>query len=339
MTQEFMMIDIDLIDLDETNPRIADYLANYPNVTAEAISLALGAGRDTGEESSTTFSSLQRSILANGGVINPIIVRKKNDNRYVAVEGNTRLCIYKEFQKDGKPGDWSKIKAICYKDINQNEIEKIRLQAHLVGPRPWDAYAKAKYLYELHNIHGMTLDELVPYCGGKASDVKSMIDAYKDVEEYYRPVLLEKGMLFHPKKFSAFRELQNKTVQDAITRAGFTKTNFSEWVADENIDTMQGPRFLPKILADKEATVMFLKKNVSEARKILNAKEVKGYGDLSSIPLQDLINELDHRFDKFPYTDLISLRTDPDKDQLRYSIMSLNGSMGIIIDGLDEVEQ
>ncbi len=335
MASRFMMLDIDKVDLDESNPRIAEVLSHQKEVTAAAIALALGAGRDVNDSSSTTYSSLKESIRANEGIINPIIVKKVDGDRYVVVEGNTRLQIYKDFRKQDVAGDWNNIPAIVHNDMTKNEEDQIKLQSHLVGPRPWDPYAKARYLHKLSVEEGRPLTELVPFCGGKASEVSAMIDAYNDIEEFFRPVLKDRGGYFNAKKFSAFRELQNKAVSDAITRAGYSKKDFAQWVANENIDTMQSPRALPRILADKEATAVFLKKNATEAKKVLSAKEVSGFDELAKVPLLTLLDAVNTRLDGLEYKYVQKLRSDVDEDDVRQAIFDLRENVGIIIEAIE----
>ena len=175
-------IDTALLDLDFTNPRIQNYLQNYPEESrsGELLAMLLGTGTDS-------CASLKESIKEHGGIINPIIVNHFPDGRYVVIEGNTRLQIYRDFIRDNVPGNWNKIRAIIYENLENNEMHSIRLQAHLVGPRDWDAYAKAKYLTFLSDEEKMPMKELLAYCGGasKASEIRYMIQAYKDIKDNF----------------------------------------------------------------------------------------------------------------------------------------------------------
>lgn len=336
MTSRFDMLNIESIDLDSSNPRIAEALRGQKEISASAIALALGAGRDVQDNSSTTYSSLRESIRANGGIINPIIVKDLGNNRYVVVEGNTRLQIYKDFKKQNALGNWDAIPALIYDEMTPEEEDHIRLQSHLVGPRPWDPYAKARYLYELHVKQDVPLNQLVPFCGGKASEVAMMIDAYTDMEEFYRPLSIKMGISPNIKKYSAFRELQNRTVSDAITRAGFTKEDFARWVVNENIDTMQSPRALPKILADDEAREVFLKSNATEAKKVISAKEVSGFEELEKIPLSKLLSVINEKLGSLPFLYVKKLQADIDEEDTRQGLYDLEENVKIIIQAIEE---
>lgn len=125
----YIDLPVDSIKLDKSNPRIARGVAYYgENITSETMALLLGA-------TSEACASLRESIRENGGIIHPIVVNKRTDGSYVVIEGNTRLQIYKDFIKHGVPGDWTKIRAIVYEDLDNDRMHAIRLQAHLIGPR------------------------------------------------------------------------------------------------------------------------------------------------------------------------------------------------------------
>ena len=160
---EYRELPIDEIDLDLDNPRIKQYLEIYSgNITSENIALALSAsGGSSGTTS--TYSALKESIKVNKGIINPIIVNKTSDGRLVVIEGNTRLQIYKEFAVADCDGPWKKIISIVYNNLPIEQIHAIRLQAHLVGPREWDPFSKAKYLNQLSNIDKLPMAMIVSF--------------------------------------------------------------------------------------------------------------------------------------------------------------------------------
>jgi len=84
---------IDKIELDYNNPRIAQFIEQYgAEIPSSQVALALGSGDNLEKPGSTSFQSLRKSIKTNGGIINPIIVNHVN-NRYLVIEGNTRVVI------------------------------------------------------------------------------------------------------------------------------------------------------------------------------------------------------------------------------------------------------
>lgn len=259
-------ISIDQIELDFDNPRISRLLARYKSkedITAEAIQMALCPSGES------TFDSLYESIKVNGGVIHPIIVNKLGENTYIVIEGNTRVQIYKELRKKNVPGNWDRIHCIIYIELTPEQIHAIRLQSHLVGPRDWDPYSKAKYLNHLSNVENLPLNQIISFCGGKATEVNKMIKAYSDMQQYYSSKLEGSEDIDH-RKFSAFVELQNKGILESIIFNGFTKDDFAIWVIKGNIDKMSNVRMLPAILSSREATKIFLSENATEAYNLVS---------------------------------------------------------------------
>jgi hypothetical protein len=302
---EYQLIPIEQITIDKENPRIANYLAIHTpeSINSDVIAFLLGADGPSCE-------GLRESIRQNKGIIHPIIVNKESDGTYRAIEGNTRLQIYKDFLKNGVEGDWTTIRAIIYENLGRERIHAIRLQAHLVGPREWDPYSKAKYLDYLFNVEHMTMNTLISFCGGssKASEIKNMINAYKDMEEFYRPICNNDAQ-FDIKKFSGFVEMQRQSIQDAIFLNGFTKTDFSKWLQDEKISVLQDVRRIPDILKSKKATAVFLRENSTEAKKILAVEEITS-DKLKDVPYEMLARELSKRLLDMSIQEVNNLRDD-----------------------------
>ena len=99
-----------------------------------------------------------------------------------------------------------------------------------MGPRPWDPYSKAKYLYELRTQEHLPFATIVDYCGGRQTEVVEHINAYSDMEQHYRPVLGDDGA-FDTTRFSGFVELQKPGIKQAITATGFDLSDFARWIA------------------------------------------------------------------------------------------------------------
>ena len=249
------------------------------------------------------------AIRTHGGLIHPILVNKETDNRLVVIEGNTRALIYRQFRSDDSSGRWDEIPAIVYDDLGQESIDAIRLQAHLVGPREWDPYSKAKYLDYLSNTEHLTTDQIIDFCGGQRSEVYRFIDAYNDMERHYRPLLASDDQ-FDPTRFSAFVEMQAPRVQEALVTSGYSKTNFAEWVNDQRLYPLNVVRRLPAILGNSEARRVFLAQGAREAQKVLDSPST--VEALEDATLTQLTAALVDRMDKMSYTDLRRLREDLD---------------------------
>jgi len=321
----FGSISTDKITIDLDNPRIARILEMYgDNPPAEAISMALGAGTSVTSGSNTTFTSLKESIRTNGGIIHPIILNETPNGEYIVIEGNTRLQIYNEFKKDGVKGNWGTIPSMVYHDIPAEQAHAIRLQSHLVGPRDWDAYSKAKYLHYLRNEEHFTLDQLTDFCGGKRSEVIKYIDAYIDMEEHYRPQLGDNR--FDPQKFSAFFELQNGKIIRALQRHKFTKDDFAIWIIDEKIYPLNKVRMLPQVLDKPAAKKEFFKTDITEASKLLDSSTATGLL-LKDATIDQLASELVKKIPVIEYKYLKALAGDPSYENKKEIIIDASNQL------------
>ena len=324
---KYVELPIDLIELDKSNPRIANYLATHDekDITSELMALLLGTTSDS-------CASLRQSIEANYGIIHPIVVNKRSDGSYVVIEGNTRLQIYKDFRKENKPGNWDTIRCLVYEDIDSEEMHKIRLQAHLVGPREWDPYSKAKYLNYLANVEHMPMASLISFCGGnsKASEIKNMISAFNDMEKYYRP-LCDDDTQFDIKKFHGFVELQRRSVIESLTLNGYTKTDFSQWMIEEKFSILQDVRRIPEILKSKKATEVFLKSDTASAKKVLAVEELTS-DKLKDIPYELLAKELSKRMQTILLAEIHHLRSDSDYADKLNSLINVYEDVKFVLD-------
>lgn len=334
MKSKYMEIKVDRIELDFDNPRIAKYVEQYGKnqITSEALSLALGGGSD--DKSGTSYSGLKESIKSNGGIIHPIIVNKTTDDKYVVIEGNTRVQIYKEFLQNNVPGEWNEIRAIEYENLDEKEIHAIRLQSHLVGPRDWDPYSKAKYLNHISNHRKLPMSQIVSFCGGKQSEITKLISAYNDMENYYRSNL-DDDSEFDQREFSKFVELQNSSIKETLVIHKFDVSDFSKWVINGNIDTAMNVRRLPTILKNIEATKIFLKSNISDSWKSLAVEEAE-VTSLKSVPYNVLASELAKRLENFELKEVERLKNDPRCEDKKTSVIEAFNWLGWLMDYIGE---
>jgi hypothetical protein len=287
---EIQKIRLSEISLDERNPRIAHIReGRAQGVTDQSlIRMALGSSAPEDEErgAATTYSSLKAAIRVSKRLINPIIVTKKPDGGYLVIEGNTRVAIYEELKDEDPEGPWDTIPAVVQQDITEGEEHAIRLQAHLVGPRPWRPYAKAKYLHDLYHGHQLSVSEIQDYCGGpgRRREIEDYIKAYQDMQETYVKIAQEENAPVDFRKFSAFVEIQSKKA--ALARANYTMNDFAKWVFDNKFPRLEDVRQLPRILANQQAKSQFMLHNAREALKVLdqpNQNSVLGGASLEQL--------------------------------------------------------
>jgi hypothetical protein len=260
--------------LDTRNPRIGPLVASLESDPApDWVVMALGRYSSDDEEraTATSYSSLKESIRASKGIMQPIItVAVPDTDQYLVIEGNTRVAIYQELgQENSDDATWRSIWAIIRDESDEKGEHEIRLQAHLVGPRPWRPYAKAKYLHDLYHGEKLSMTEIHSICGGagRRREIEEYIAAYADMQNYYVPLL--EGAPLDQSRFSAFVELQKPQVAAALTAHGFTRTDFARWVNEDKLSPLNTIRQLPRILSNTEARQRFLSRNAAEAQKLL----------------------------------------------------------------------
>jgi hypothetical protein len=333
---EFQLISIADLELDTENPRIAKWIEMYgENPSSEEIALALGAGTGQDGDGGPSYFVLKQSILTNKGIIHPIIVNRNKKSNLVVIEGNTRTQIYREFDETKIAGDWSRIPAMIYDNLSDEEIDAIRLQAHLVGVRQWDPYSKAKYLNHLFEKKHLSLSQITDFCGGNKREVTNFIQAYNDMETFYTPTL-ESDQDFDPTRFSAFVELQSSRVIEALIRAGYTKSDFSEWVHERKLFPLNTVRKLPKILHNEKSRKEFLKSGAQNAVKLLDVPETESV--LQDAPIHHLARELYRKINEFKYEDLERLRKEPHSDEVEI-LLDTRDALNSFCEDLSSVEE
>ena len=273
----------------------------------------MGTGSSDEGEGGPSFTALKQSIRVNGGIIHPIIVNREPGGKLIVVEGNTRVQIYREFRQEGIAGNWDYVPSIVYESLAQPLIDAIRLQAHLVGVRPWDPYSKGKYLNLLYSGEHLSTDQIVDFCGGDKREVMKYIRAYNDMEQYYTNIL-EDDQEFDPTRFSAFVELQEARVSNAIMTAGFTKTDFAKWVHERKLFPLNLVRQLPRILQNAESRRVFLNRNAQEALKHLDLPAPETA--LNTATLEQLARQLSRRINEIPSETLQRMKAERDNDEV-----------------------
>jgi hypothetical protein len=152
------------------NPRIYsalwDQMSEGNEPTQEEIFRALAKGEHVRE-------TLVPSIRNNGGLIDPILVRKG-----VVLEGNSRLAAYRLLaQSDHEK--WRHIRArVLPDDIGDSAVFSLLGEYHMVGKRDWQPYEQAGYLYRRSRLQQSTVEVLSAEVGLVRSKVEHLIAVY-----------------------------------------------------------------------------------------------------------------------------------------------------------------
>lgn len=322
----FQMVPVADIHLDRNNPRIRKFLEMYPeDPSADQFYLALGAAGDEEGESSTTFEKLKSSIQTNGGIIQPVILSRKK-GKYLCVEGNTRVALYRKFHAEKVKGTWTHIPALVYESMEDIQVDSIRLQVHLVGTRQWDPYSKAKYLHHLRDVKAMPLGTLVEFCGGREKEIVQSISAFSDMESYYRPIVEEGN--FDTSRFSGFVELQKPGIKQALVEAGFSVGDFAKWIKEEKLYPLNTVRLLPRILRNAKARDAFLKFDARRAAGLLERPELtKALADANLAQVASALTQIIYQL---PWHEAEKLRKDPNGVEAQLLYEALDSIRGVL---------
>jgi len=267
-------IPIDDIILDEENPRIGYWRDNILRVTDTTsqgdLELALKSGN------LDEYNRLKRSIEAGGGATEMIWVMKK-DEKYLCIDGNTRVIIYRDLRdKYPKRETFKKIKArILPENIDERAREFIRLIAHLRAQNDWQAYERARMLYMLWYQRGYTEEELQNTTKLSLNDIRRWREAYKTMNDQFLPRYAHKSDALM--KFSYFVEYETKKIKDGMIKYGLEINDFCDWVGNDEITRAQDVRDLRRMFENDEI-VKILKEEGFQAAKEELSLSMPAYG-------------------------------------------------------------
>ena len=125
---------------------------------------------------SNMLKSLSRTLAANGGLIDPLLVR---DGDFVVLEGNSRLAAYRHLaSKD--PIKWSKVRCtVLPGNIDEKLVFALLGQYHIKGKKDWAPYEKAGFLYRRHVEHNIPLPTVALDLGVPKGEAEHLIAVYK----------------------------------------------------------------------------------------------------------------------------------------------------------------
>lgn len=258
-------IEINKIIFDQENPRIGFQKDTQPfsNLNEKQIIFALS------NKNVDSFNKLKDNIEINEGIVNPIWVEPLDEDRYLVLEGNTRLLIYRTLLEKYPHKDVYK-KILCRvlpQKISDDQRNFIKLEAHLRGTTPWDAYEKARYLFYLWDEEAYTYTQLEKRTKLSENEIIQSIQAFKYMEEQYLPKYTDPSEVL---KFSYFMEYEkNNKLKLEMDRNNLTMTDFCDWVGERKIPKAQDVRELRHLIENDETRKVFVKDGFEYAKEIL----------------------------------------------------------------------
>jgi hypothetical protein len=234
---EHRKVPLESLTLDGANPRIGLFTDSQLKTSfsdAEIRHAIVNRAPDA-------YGKLRESIEINQGIRNPIWIAPTQSGKYLVIEGNTRVLIYRDLAEKYPANDvWSSIPAyVLPTGIRESQINFIRLEAHLRGVTPWDAYERARYLYILSEKEGYPVSRLEGLTRLTRADIETEIRAFRDMNEVYSARFPNDP--YQSQKFSYFVEYERSNkLKQQVQKAGFALPDFCDWV---------GKAQLPKCLS------------------------------------------------------------------------------------------
>lgn len=119
---------------------------------------------------------LVQSIQINGGLIDPVIVRRCD---MVVLEGNSRLAAYRSLAKKD-PIRWGNIKVkILPETVIESDIFALLGEYHIHGKSNWIPFEQAGYLYRRHTNQGIPIATLAKEINLPKGQVNHLIDVHE----------------------------------------------------------------------------------------------------------------------------------------------------------------
>ena len=284
-TDNGYLVPIDLIDFDENNPRINQYLL--------ASELRSGTrGRQFSKEQhiqalvditsadagSKDFEPFAESIRKAGKIYNPIGImpKDKTQTSFRCLRGNTRLAVYHHLREE-YPDEvhWNKIPCLIEYQPDELEIVVQRLIDHVNRTRDWNPSCFPEAATELLKKHGYEkLKEISESLGYNEKYLKTQLEAFKLYKKFEVP-LYKKNVdgLARQSQFSIWvTYIDNSKVRKAVDTNGGPK-KLAEWIVNGKFPKRLDIRLLPKILEVPEAKREFLRNDAASAEPLVKQDE------------------------------------------------------------------
>lgn len=119
---------------------------------------------------------LVASIRANGGLIDPLLVR---DGDLVVLEGNSRLAAYR-LLAPRDPIKWGYVKVrLLPADMDDALIFALLGEYHIIGRKDWAPYEQAGYLYRRVKKHAVSPTTISTEVGISTHRVNQLVEVYQ----------------------------------------------------------------------------------------------------------------------------------------------------------------
>ena len=251
---------LDSLKLDSTNPRVANTVAasQYSERDAQQrLANLLWEDSDVHD--------LYRSVLANKGLIERIIVRSNS----VVAEGNCRTVVYRKL-RENFPNDatwWTIPARVLPADITDRQVAILLGELHVGGKNEWSPFEKAGHIHTLFTQHGMVQEEIAKLLRTSKTAINHNFRAFDAMKNKYLRAFPGPGAV---RKFSYFLELYKKPeLREWVSRSPEALDDFVQWVGKSKIARGEDVRELVDIVTNPRALAAFKAQGRDGALKIL----------------------------------------------------------------------
>jgi hypothetical protein len=159
----------------------------------------------------------------------------------------------------------------------------------------------------------MGINEILDFCGGSARrrEIENYIQAYRDMQESYIPLVQNSGSPPDYTTFSSFVELQN--IKPALARYNYSIADFATWVHESRLSPQQNVRQLPRILSNPEAKRQFFAHDSREALKVLDQPNANAV--IGNASLEQLATALTVKIRQLNWPDVQALKEQPEEQR------------------------
>jgi hypothetical protein len=156
------------------NPRIYSFLRSDGQVPSQGDILTRLQGLEHVRE-------LVQDIRANGGLIDPLIVR---DGDFVVLEGNSRLAAYHHLAAED-PIHFGQVRCtLLPADIDDRLIFALLAQYHVKGKKDWAPYEKAGFVYRRFKSQRVDLPIVAGEIGLTKDEARHLVAVYEFMIEH-----------------------------------------------------------------------------------------------------------------------------------------------------------
>ena len=268
---------------------------------------------------------LKLSIESNGGLIDPLIVRKGD---YVVLEGNSRLAAYRILCATD-PIKWGMVKCLLLpSDIPDTAIFQLLGQYHIVGRKDWSPFEQGGYLYRRMKTTKYPVEKMAKELGITLSSAKNFVDVYSFMVEHDDVT---------PDRWSYYEEyLKNRSIKEERKKDPELDEIIVEKIKSGEIEKAQDMRKLGDIIAiDTDAS-----KNAINEIKTGTLTIVEAHNDLNvEVQLSDIIKQFERFRKNISTVDIIKsvLNSDEEsKTRMMFEINQIQRRLSKIIDKISK---